>query len=80
MRHVMSARDAANRMGGVVAMDETFFGVADESGKRSRGIEKATVMVSVSLTANWKPQYARMRVVDAISGVSALVYRTPMRS
>jgi transposase-like protein len=74
IRHAMGARDAGHRMDGIVEMDETFFGAADEGGKRGRGAEKTAVMVSVSLTSAGKPQYARMKVVDAVDSAAALAF------
>jgi hypothetical protein len=53
-------------MDGIVEMDETFFGAADEGGKRGRGAEKTAVMVSVSLTAGGKPQFVRKKVVETV--------------
>jgi hypothetical protein len=74
IRHAMGQRDAAYKMSGIVEMDEAFFGAADEGGKRGRGAEKTAVMVSVSLTAEGKPKFARMKVVDAVNGAAALSF------
>jgi hypothetical protein len=74
IRHAMGARDATHRADGIVEMDEAFFGAAAEGGKRGRGTEKTAVMVSVSLTADGKPRFARMRVVDAVNGAVALSF------
>jgi hypothetical protein len=61
-------------MDGIVEMDETFFGAVDEGGKRGRGAEKAAVMVSVSVSAEGKPRFARMKVVDAVNSAAALSF------
>jgi transposase-like protein len=74
IRHAMGTRDATHKMGGIVEMDEAFFGAADEGGKRSRGAKKTAVMVSVSLTADGKPQFARMKVVESVNGATALSF------
>ncbi|MDR0764293.1 MAG: IS1595 family transposase [Synergistaceae bacterium] len=74
IRHAMGTRDATHKMDGIVEMDETFFGSADEGGKRGRGAEKTAAMVSVSLTADGKPRFARMKVVGAVNGASALSF------
>jgi transposase-like protein len=74
IRHAMGSRDATHKMDGIVEMDEAFFGAADEGGKRGRGAEKTAVMVSVSLTADGKPRFARMRVVDAVNSAAALSF------
>jgi hypothetical protein len=61
-------------MGGTVEMDEAFFGSFDEGGKRGRGAKKTAVMVSVSLTSEGKPGFARMNVVDAVNGAAAFSF------
>ena len=61
-------------MNGIVEMDETFWGAVDEGGKRGRGTEKTAVMVSVSLTLEGKPRFARMKVVDTVNGAAALSF------
>jgi hypothetical protein len=74
IRHAMGTRDSTHKMDGIVEMDEAFFGAADEGGKRGRGAEKTAAMVSVSLTADGKPRFARMRVVGAVNGAAALSF------
>jgi transposase-like protein len=72
IRHAMGERDERYRMSGTVEMDEAFFGAADEGGKRGRGAEKTAVMVSVSLTGDGKPGFARKKTVDSVDGAAAL--------
>ena len=74
IRHAMGTRDSEHKMAGIVEMDEAFFGAADEGGKRGRGAEKTAVMVSVSLSDEGKPRFARMKVVDAVNGAAALSF------
>jgi hypothetical protein len=61
-------------MDGSVEMDEACFGSVDEGGKRGRGAKKTAVMVSVSLTSEGKPRFARMNVVDAVNDAAALSF------
>ena len=68
IRHAMGERDKNYKMNGIVEMDEAFFGSPTEGGKRGRGTEKAAVMVSVSLSEDGKPVYAKMEVVAAVNG------------
>ena len=63
IRHVMGERDKSYQLGGTVELDEAFFGAPTEGGKRGRGTDKTVVFVSISLTEEGKPQYAKMKVV-----------------
>jgi hypothetical protein len=49
-------------------MDEAFFGAPTEGGKRGRGTDKTAVFVSVSLTKDGKPGFAKMKVVEIDDG------------
>jgi len=68
IRFAMGERDTAYILNGIVEMDEGFFGGAAEGGKRGRGTEKTAVLVSVSLTEQGKPRYARMKTLEAVDG------------
>jgi transposase-like protein len=68
IRHAMGAREGGYRMEGVVEMDEAFFGSPAEGGKRGRGTDKTAVLVSVSLSDDGKPRFAKMSVLDAVDG------------
>jgi transposase-like protein len=68
IRFAMSDRDGTYMLGGIVEMDEGFFGGTAEGSKRGRGTKKTAVLVSVSLTDTGKPKFARMQTVDAVNG------------
>jgi len=68
IRHAMGQREASQYLGGIVEMDEAFFGAPSEGGKRGRGTDKTPVMVTVSLSHEEKPRMARMLVVDKVDG------------
>ena len=70
IRHAMGERDGNYYMGDIVEMDEAFFGSPTEGGKRGRGTEKTAVLVSVSLTEEGKPCYAKMKVVESVDSTS----------
>ena len=68
LREVMRMANDKYKLCGTVTMDEAYFTgrLNDDSKpkKRGRGTDKSKVIVAVSLTADGKPQYARMQVVD----------------
>jgi transposase-like protein len=68
IRHAMGKRDEKYTLGGIVEMDEGFFGAPAEGGKRGRGTEKTAVIVSVSLSDDRKPRFAKMEVVETVDG------------
>jgi len=70
IRHAMGERDEANKLEGIVELDEAFFGSPTEGGKRGRGTDKTAVIASVSLSKNGKPEFAKMRVVETDEGES----------
>jgi len=70
IRHAMSKRDENYMLGGIVELDDTFFGTPSEGGKRGRGTDKTAVLVSVSLSNEGKPKYAKMKVVDSVDGTN----------
>ena len=74
IRHAMGERDKNYKLNGIVELDEAFFGSPTEGGKRGRGTDKTAVFVSVSLTDEGKPKYAKMEVADSIDGASALKF------
>jgi transposase-like protein len=65
-RHAMGERDENYRMDNIVEIDEAFFGSPTEGGKRGRGTDKTVVLVSVSLSEEGKPEYAKMEVVESV--------------
>ena len=70
IRHAMGERDSHYFLGGIVEMDESFFGAPSEGGKRGRGTDKTPVLVSVSLNDQQKPQFARMQVLETVDGAA----------
>jgi transposase-like protein len=70
IRHAMGERDRGYKLNGIVELDEAFFGSPTEGGKRGRGTDKTAVFVSVSLTKDGNPEYAKMKVVETEEGES----------
>ena len=70
IRHAMGKQDEKYKLSGIVEIDEAFFGSPTEGGKRGRGTDKTAVFVSVSLTEDGKPEYAKMKVVETDEGES----------
>jgi len=68
IRHAMGERDKNYVLGGIVELDEAFFGAPTEGGKRGRGTDKTAVFVSVSLTEDGKPGFAKMKAVELDDG------------
>ena len=68
LRYAMSERDETYTLGGKVEIDDAFFGASSRGGKRGRGTDKTAVIVSVSLSNDGKPRYAKMKVVETIDG------------
>ena len=68
IRCAMGERDGGYQLTGIVEMDEAFFGAPTVGGKRGRGSDKTAVFVSVSLTEDGKPKYAKMKVVESDAG------------
>lgn len=77
IRHAMGERDEKYKLSGIVELDEAFFGSPTEGGKRGRGTDKTAVFVSISLTEEGKPEYAKMKVVEkgeSVDGKTALAF------
>ena len=70
IRHAMGERDKGYKLSGIVELDESFFGSPTEGGKRGRGTDKTAVLVSISLTEDGNPGYAKMKVVETDEGES----------
>jgi hypothetical protein len=70
IRHAMGETAQDSTLSGVVVMDEAWCGSPTEGGKRGRGTDKTAVFVSVSLTDEGKPQYTKMKVIQADAGES----------
>jgi hypothetical protein len=70
IRHAMGEKDEGYTLSGIIELDDAFFGAPAQGGKRGRGTDKAAVFVSVSLTADGKPKFAKMKVVEIDEGES----------
>jgi len=68
IRHAMGKRDESYSLGGIVELDDAFFGASSQGGKRGRGTDKTAVLVSVSLTGDGKPCYVKMEAVESVDG------------
>lgn len=68
IRKAMAQRDAGYQLGGIVELDESFFGAPTVGGKRGRGTEKTQVLVGLSLNLKGQPQHLKMEVITDIKG------------
>ena len=72
IREAMKNRDETYHLGGIVEMDEAYFGGPDDGGKRGRGTNKTKVLVGLSLNETGSPGYAKMEVISDIKGQTIL--------
>jgi transposase-like protein len=70
IRKAMGDREGEYQLGGLVEMDEAYFGGAKSGGKRGRGTEKAPVLVAVSLDEKEKPRFVKMSVGEDVTADS----------
>jgi transposase-like protein len=70
IKTAMANRDTLYGLSGPVAIDDGFIG--GPGGKRGRGTKKAKILVSVSLTEEGKPRFAKMDVVEQHSEEAVL--------
>ena len=66
LRKAMAVRNGLYKLGGVVELDESFFGAPKEGGCRGRGTAKKKVLVGLSLTNDGKPLHLRLQVMPRI--------------
>lgn len=66
IRHAMSDRDADYQLAGFVEMDDAYFG-APRPGTDGRGSTKAKVAIALSTDEKGHPQYARIKVIEAVT-------------
>jgi transposase-like protein len=67
IRKALKDRDDRYKLGGIVEMDDSYFGFRNAAGKRGRGAsEKTKVVVSVKVNENNKPVFASMAVVTKV--------------
>jgi hypothetical protein len=65
IRGALAHRDALYRLEGIVEMDETYFG-SPTPGKRGRGTRRAKAIVALSLGADGKPRFVKMKQVKRL--------------
>lgn len=70
IRSAMGQRDAQYLLSGIVEMDDCYIGGVSHNGKRGRGTDKAKVVVAVSKTDSGIPLFARMQIVEDLTGES----------
>jgi transposase-like protein len=64
----MGDRDQNYQLGGLVELDEAYFGAPSEGGKRGRGTDKTPVLVGLSLDKSGRPKYVKMSVISDVKG------------
>lgn len=74
IRAAMSAREHQYQLSGIIRLDDAFFGGPD--GLQGRGTDKTPVYVAVSTDDEGKPQFAKMKTVDAITKETAKEFVT----
>ena len=68
IRRAMAQRDENYALSGIVEMDDGYVGGATRNGKRGRGTDKARIVVALSKTENGAALFARMHVVEDVTG------------
>lgn len=68
IRRAMSQRDEKYALSGIVEMDDGYVGGATHNSKRGRGTAKAKIVVALSKTENGTALFARMQVVEDVTG------------
>lgn len=60
----MADRDAAYLLSLIEEIDDAYFGVLDEGGKRRRGTDKTPEVIAVQVDALGRPEYVKLIVVE----------------
>ena len=68
IRHAIPKRDKKYALSGVAEMDDGYVGGVLHGGKRGRGTDKAKIVVALSKTENGAALFARMHVVEDVTG------------
>jgi transposase-like protein len=63
IRTAMAEKDKDYILDGIIMVDDAFFGSKTKGKKRGRGTEKQNVLVSVSITKDSKPRFAKMKTI-----------------
>lgn len=64
IRSAMGQRDENYKLSGLVEMDDAYLGGPKQGGKRGRGTERTKMVVALSKTADGKPKYLHMTLID----------------
>lgn len=68
IRKAMASRDASYQLGGLLEIDDTYFGGRKHPGKRGRGSEnKSPVLAAVEVPENKKPRFAFLQSVKNLT-------------
>lgn len=68
IRRAMAEQDGQYKLGGIIELDDAYFGGTKEGGKRGRGTTKSKVLVAVSTDEKKKyARFAKMRLVQEFS-------------
>ena len=70
----MAHRDHAYTLHGSVEIDEAYFGSPDV-GQRGRGTQRAKTLVAISLTAERKPKYVKMKIIKRLDARCDKIFR-----
>jgi transposase-like protein len=68
LRSAMAQRDAQYTLGGIIEMDDAFFGAPAEGGKRGRGTDKTPAIVALELDIQGRPGHVKIEVVESVDG------------
>jgi len=62
IRAAMAYRDTLYQLGGILEMDEAYFGAPDP-GRRGRGTRRVKALVAVGLTENNRPRFVKIQTI-----------------
>lgn len=63
IRQAMAQRDAQYQLAGIVEVDEAYFGAPTRGKKRGRGTERTAVLVSLAVSDEGHPRFARLHPI-----------------
>jgi len=66
IRTAMTEVEQSTMLSGFVELDDSFFGAADNGGKRGRGTDKTKVIIGLSLTDDGSPKHVLMKIADDV--------------
>jgi transposase-like protein len=78
LRNAMAQRDKKYILGGIVEIDDAFFGAPAEGGRRGRGTDKTPVVIELELDEQGRPLFMKAEVVETVNGetVTEIAKRT----